>query len=273
MKKSPLELLRQKRNVYFRSNIFTHYVGSTIQRIVDFPLEKYFKKYYPQLKKMQDIHRNKRCFIIGTGPSLNETNLSLVKNEFSFGLNTLYKGMNKFGIKPNYWVVADHVVFREIYEELGEIDITLFLTRGVSREFCKYYKKYSKSIKNPILIRGSGRLKKNKNFGNIQNGIAGKTGSVVFDALQIAYHMGFSEVYLIGCDCDYSKGHHFDNKTHDCEKGRIPFEEKEEFDNLMASYLFFKKLFEKNGRKIYNSTVGGKLEVFERKSIEEIMDV
>ena len=40
---------------------------------------------------------------------------------------------------------------------------------------------------------------------------------------------------------------------------------------VFREFEIFRDGFEKDGRKIYNATVGGKLEVFERKKIEDII--
>jgi hypothetical protein len=95
------------------------------------------------------------------------------------------------------------------------------------------------------------------------------SGTVILHCLQIAYYMGFQTAYLLGCDCDYSQSHHFDNRrtikkeapvmTSDAGKQRV-----------FKGYEICKRAYEKDGRKIYNSTVGGKLEVFERISLEDI---
>jgi len=39
---------------------------------------------------------------------------------------------------------------------------------------------------------------------------------------------------------------------------------------MFDAYKIIKKQFEDNNRYIYNSTVGGKLEVFERKGLDEV---
>ena len=36
---------------------------------------------------LSDFHKGERCFIIGNGPSLRETELTKLKGEFTFGLN------------------------------------------------------------------------------------------------------------------------------------------------------------------------------------------
>ena len=43
-----------------------------------------------RLQAFKDIHKGKRAFIIGNGPSLKQTDLTKLKNEFTFGLNRIY---------------------------------------------------------------------------------------------------------------------------------------------------------------------------------------
>jgi hypothetical protein len=43
-----------------------------------------------RLAALKDAHRGERCFLIGNGPSLKQTDLSLLKNEFTIGTNRIY---------------------------------------------------------------------------------------------------------------------------------------------------------------------------------------
>jgi len=64
---------------------------------------------------------------------------------------------------------------------------------------------------------------------------------------------------------------HFDGIKHKFMKGEKGLSAKKDFDKLMNSCRVCKKQFEKEGGKIYNASVGGKLEVFERKSLDEVI--
>ena len=46
---------------------------------------------------LKDTHRGQRCFIIGNGPSLKNTDLALLENEVTFGLNRIYLLFSKMG--------------------------------------------------------------------------------------------------------------------------------------------------------------------------------
>jgi len=102
--------------------------------------------------------------------------------------------------------------------------------------------------------------------------------SVTFINLQLAYYLGFSEIYLIGMDFSYTipdsakliKGAVIESTEDDVNhfhpdyfgKGKKWHDPK--LHNVLQSYKLHKKIFEEDGRKIINATVGGKLEEFER---------
>ena len=101
--------------------------------------------------------------------------------------------------------------------------------------------------------------------------------SVTIVNLQIAYYLGFTEVYLIGMDFSYDQRpddvkignkiisggddlNHFHKEYFG--KGKIWHDPK--LHNVLKSYKSAKVNFEKDGRNIYNATYGGKLEIFDR---------
>ena len=61
-------------------------------RLKDLP-SAYFHPWRRQsirgLQNFRDIHRGKRCFILGNGPSLAKTDLSHLRDEYTMGLNRI----------------------------------------------------------------------------------------------------------------------------------------------------------------------------------------
>jgi hypothetical protein len=109
--------------------------------------------------------------------------------------------------------------------------------------------------------------------------------SVTFINLQLAYFMGFSEVYLIGMDFSYNipasairagdlitstedDTNHFNSAYFG--KGKTWKDPK--LDRVLQNYVMAKRMFESDGRRIYNATEGGNLEAFPRVSYSEIFD-
>ena len=213
------------------------------------------------LRQLHNKHITERCFIIGTGPSLKQTNLSLIKDEILFGVNNLFMGFHDFDIKPQYWCVADAKIFDKYSYNLLYLDTTLFLTDGAGQLFLHNMKKYPKNSNAPFVLRPLSDMKTTKEFStDIIKGVNG--GMVTLSCLQIAYYLGFKEVYLLGCDCS-SKGKHYDNKA--------DVKSKDDYwEHFFKLYDVCKKVYEADGRKIYNATVGGNLEVFERIRLENL---
>lgn len=63
----------------------------------------------------KDLHKGKRCFIVGTGTSLNGIDMSLFKDEITIGINLV---LLKKDFAPNYLVVADTSVVRKHYNTI-----------------------------------------------------------------------------------------------------------------------------------------------------------
>jgi len=222
------------------------------------------------LKKFKDIHKGERCFIIGTGPSLNKTNLSLIRDEIIFGVNTLYTGLEKFKIKCKYYAVSDYMVWENHYQNILGLDTILFLSSGAADLYFRSGRHVGDRQKAEVYIIRE--LERIWTAGDISKDITrgvyiGET--IIIDiCLQVAYYMGFDKVYLLGCDCDYSGLHRFDGSITDNMGGRGVLDD---WSDIFYGYTICKRAFEADGREIINATVGGKLEVFKRERLEDIV--
>ena len=100
------------------------------------------------------------------------------------------------------------------------------------------------------------------------------SGTVLIDfALPLAFYMGFSEIYLLGCDCDLHLAKditkaHFQDLPSALRHNRKWF--IEHYSWMTKSFSVAKGAFEEQGRKIYNAGFGGQLEVFERVTYDEL---
>ena len=197
---------------------------------------------YESIKRF--YNKDKRIFIIGTGPSLLKTRLDLLEHETVMGVNTLFNE-----VKCSYYVVSDGVVFAKYWKEILSLDCPIFLPSWAGIEYLIHLRRYNK-------------LKRFYPVAPIRDLTF---DTVIISALYLACVMGFKKIYLVGCDFDYSGKEHF-NDTKVVSK-TIPYitgDYTEIFNNLE----FIGELFPEV--KIYNATVGGKLEVFPRISLEKI---
>lgn len=254
---------------------------TTVRKIVDisnminkYKYNKEYKSFYTLLELLDNLHAGKKVFIVGTAPSLNDTNLSLLKKEWIFGVNTLYNAIDRIGRTPQYWGVTDVDVFKKIGTKVLELNTVVFLTGQAGMYYLKHKDRYSE-FREPIVIKSLGRMNYWNRFGHdLKTGVYGGRTVVIDSAIQPAYYLGFSEIYLLGCDCDYSKGHHYDGQVHahvEKKEGGKPMSNPVDIKRVMDSYKVCKEFIEGKNKKIINCTVGGKLEVFPRMKLEDIL--
>ena len=105
--------------------------------------------------------------------------------------------------------------------------------------------------------------------------------TVTYVALQIAAHMGFRHVALVGCDHNFttrgpanatvvagnSDPNHFDPRYF---ANGVAWDLPDLIQSEI-SYLFAKQAFENLGGRVVNCTDGGKLEIFPRMSLPEFL--
>ena len=114
--------------------------------------------------------------------------------------------------------------------------------------------------------------------------MVGVGGSVTFICLQLAYYMGFKEVYMVGFDHNYAIPKDADlsqTTTIISQADDVNHFSKDYFgkgyrwhdprvDRMEMGFSEARENFEKAGRKIYNATAGGHLEVFERVDYDKL---
>jgi hypothetical protein len=226
-----------------------------------------------ELRDLKDAHKGQRCFIIGTGPSLVNTNMSLLKNEICFGINALYRGFSRWGISCKYYLVSDPRVWVDIYEELLKIDSIFFVSEEIQGTYPDTI-----DFEKCFLIKSlPGSMWIDKIFsGDLELGKINTDNSGA-EALQHAFYMGFDKVYLLGHDCStghFQKDKGDDPTMYDKSGGYHAFSDdwRVRFERSFESYRVCKSVYEQKGREIINCSVGGNLDVFKRMSLEEVIE-
>ena len=79
------------------------------------------------IKRFQGIHNGERCFIVANGPSLLKTNLDLLANEITFGLNRIYLNFDKSSFRPTYYVSVNELILEQFATEISKLDMPKFL--------------------------------------------------------------------------------------------------------------------------------------------------
>lgn len=225
-----------------------------------------------KLISYKNLHSGKRCFIIGNGPSLNKINLKLLKDEYTFGMNAIYINYENMGFYPNYYAVEDVFVAEDRCNEINSYSKSI--------KFFPNYLKYCLNKDEQTIFINLITNQSLKDFPRFSTNVASKVyfgGTVSYVCMQLAYYMGFTAIYLVGFDHNYTIPQtaqisgtgilSMDDDTNHFSKdyfGKGKRWHDPNRDRMEKAYNTADKMFKAAGRKIYNATAGGKLEVFER---------
>jgi len=232
---------------------------------------------YKKWEVLKNKTKEKRVFLIGNGPSLNKTPLHLLENEVTLSVNRFNLMFDRLNWRPDMYAIADDVVILDMIDELEEIKDNvkyLFLPDiHPSSPISVNYKKLIKNYENIYWFH----LDKFR-FSNELPSI-GLNKTVTNVAIQILVYIGFKEVYLVGVDLDYkvqNQAKNLDNRHLESTDDNDPnhFDPRyfgsgrkyhiPRMDETFEKFKEAKDFCDSNGVKVYNSTIGGKLEVFPR---------
>lgn len=250
------------------------------------PIEEFLPSDQADQERMQALHqkfKGKRCFIVGNGPSLNHCNLSFLKNEFTFGVNGIFYKTRESGFRPTFYMVEDNHVIDDNLDQINAYECPY-------KFFPAYFKGKIKATENTYFFGydrgfyiGSSRHFCSPRFSldAAEKMFAGQT--VTYLNLQLAYYLGFSEIYLIGVDFSYAlpkttiiEGNTYisqeddPNHFHPDYFGRGKKWHDPKLDRVLKNYLHAKEVLGQHGVKIYNATKGGQLEVYPRVDYDNV---
>ena len=236
------------------------------QKILVFNIDTDITTSYPifsdeqkHLEKLHNRYSGERCFILGNGPSLSEVPLELLQTEYTFASNFIYKKTLKRDFRPTFYMAEDRFVFK-----------TKGFYKNIANYRCEYlffpslYKRELNNVNNNVFFKlDSGLYNTQENlFKDIKFSIdfskrAYSYFSVIYLQLQLAYYLGFKDIYLLGVDFNYPKNY-----------GNMKHKHQVSDDAMLSGQLLgfqkAKNIFEEDGRSIKNATAGSKLELFEK---------
>ncbi|CAA0125103.1 Uncharacterised protein [BD1-7 clade bacterium] len=222
------------------------------------------------LQRIKDQHRGEKAVILCNGPSLNRIDLTALDGVFTLGLNKINLLFEQTTFRPSVIVSVNPHVIQQNREFFKATDIPIFLSHRASRSFAKQENTTFLHMSDYPIFSTDCSLSVYEGY------------TVTFVAMQLAFHLGFQNVALVGCD------HHFNNtqgkpneeqqfsgndSSHfssayfsDGQTWQIP-----DLDNSNISYLMALKAFTKNGRGLYNASIGGKLECLPRVGLTDFL--
>jgi len=218
-----------------------------------------------RLGALKNIHKGKRAFVIANGPSLKYTDMSKLKNELTFGMNRIYLMFPELGFSTTYLTVVNDLVIEQTASDLAALSLPRFLSWRSRR----FFSRELRPLRLPTFLYTTYQTPK---FSSDVRGRVWEGATVTNVTLQLAFHMGFQQVILIGVDHNYnttgkpnttviSQG---DDPNHFSPayfgKGfrwQLPDLQTSEIGYAMA-----RDAYQKAGRELLDATIGGKLTIF-----------
>lgn len=168
----------------------------------------FHKDVYDNMKKWKHLHNKyngQRVFLIGNGPSLNQTPVFLLKDEITMTFNHFDLLLERINWNPTFYMVVDATVAQDSKREIekmveiseycffpdfhlvNQVDFTKFIPKNSKVHYVhqipKWFVKNRFSTHLPFVSLGG--------------------GTVVYDGFQILAYLGFSEIYFLGVDMNY----------------------------------------------------------------------
>ena len=236
------------------------------------------------LRPLRGAFLGQRCFLVANGPSIKHMDLSPLTNEHVFLMNRGYLHPDLDARPFTFHITSDVAVYRDYWQEMLDLPARYQL---LPRRVCDYdlRRRGGQPCTGPEVIAICELPAKFANLTDDQaidfvsrwNHDAGEplllpSRSVATKAAQVALYLGFSEVYVLGVDLDYSgpSTHFYGTLAKEASRlarfrtgGIGPESVNQSFATLDAVYR-------SRGTRLRNAGRGGKLDSLDRVRFENL---
>jgi hypothetical protein len=240
----------------------------TLARAIQYPgafLHPWRQESIRRLSELKNKYQGERCFIIGNGPSLKDTDAAKLKDEFTFGMNRIYLVFGEWGFQTSFLVCINSLVIEQVYPDFQQLQMPKFFSWRSRKLICPTGTPDNHTHFLFTTYTGP-------KFAKDVTTRMWEGATVTFTCLQLAFHMGFEKAILIGVDHSFAaKGKpnttvvsqgddlsHFDPTYFG--KGfrwQLP-----DLDTSEQGYWLARRAYETAGREVVDATIGGQLQVF-----------
>jgi hypothetical protein len=223
-----------------------------------------------RLEAWRNRFQGERCFVVGNGPSLRNTDLSKLAGEFTLGMNRIYLAFDEYDFKTSCLVSVNDLVLEQCHQDLAALDLPKFVTWRARRFF--------EADESTLFLDTD--YTPPEDFNGDATGRLFEGFTVTYVCLQLAYFMGFSQAILIGVDHNFAtKGpanavvtSEGDDPNHFSAQyfGKGFRWQLPDLEGSERAYHLAKSAYEADGRQILDATVGGKLTIFSKVEFDRL---
>ncbi|MEL6497726.1 MAG: hypothetical protein AAF937_05065 [Planctomycetota bacterium] len=221
-----------------------------------------------RLAAVRGRFHGRRCFIVGNGPSLHDTDITLLRDEWAIGLNRIYlHPVFETWKRPLYCCVNSHVL-EQFGDEIEAIAAPKFLPWEQRGRFGQGHDRFWL------------RTRHEPRFSFDLTDAIWQGATVTYVAMQVAFYLGFTDVILVGVDhCFVTAGQPNslveaagDDTNHFAADYFGPGVRWQLPDLVQSesAYRLARQAFEQEGRRIRDATIGGQLDVFPKANYKDL---
>lgn len=218
---------------------------------------------WDRLASLRNRHLGQRGVIVANGPSLNRMELGFLRREIVIGMNKIHLGFSRLGFYPRYYVAVNPKVVQQSRAEIQALNCVRFIGSRAAR---------AAGLQEDALTHIVDTEGPPARFStDIGRGIH-EGWTVTHAALQVAYHLGFKEVVLIGLDHRYAfqgapnesrvmqgaDPNHFSDRYF----GYGQSWDNPDLEQSEVSYRAALEAFHSDARRVLDATVDGACTVF-----------
>lgn len=221
------------------------------------------------LRRLRGNPQGRKAVIMCNGPSLLKTDFGLLDDCYVFGLNKINLLFEKHAFRPSCIVAVNPLVIEQNAGFYNETDIPLFIDSDSHR--------HVRQRDNTVFLHSTPLTKFARDCSvSLYQGY-----TVTYVAMQLAFHMGFREVALVGCDHQFAVSGPANKEVTSSATDQSHFDPRyfaggvkwhlPDLPNSELSYWLAKITYESFGRRIVNCTEGGALEIYERMHLADFL--
>ena len=251
-----------------------------------------------ELKELKNTCKGERCFILGNGPSILDHDLDKLIDEHTFTVNCFHvhdvwpklKKVYYFDLCGVSFVGPEDQLLRfqenpdKIYRHIIGINrwkqrellknkyAKLFFNEMYRLSVDTYLKRSKEDIFYLTFDRESKVMDGDYNWDIVKDGSSFAATSVIEGPVSVAQYMGFKKIYVIGCDSTPYDG--INSYFYDWEKLPLAYWPKTMdnvgYPDMIKSWETISKIFPEHGIDVYNASIRGKLDMFEKVNYDDL---
>lgn len=226
---------------------------------------------------LRNRYQGQRCFIIGNGPSLRIEDLEALRGEVTFASNKIYLSFDETTWRPTFYSVEDRLVARNNADRITALT-------GMTKIFPHHMLPLLPRQPNHAYVRWLPPHDNTVSFREFSTDLAKGVcwgSTITYTLMQMAVHMGFRQIYLLGLDHTYiepkttldgvlvsegERNHFHPDYRKPGEQWHLPV-----LDRLEWSYGYAKTACDALGVEVWNASRKTALDTFPRANLDVVL--